>query len=102
MEKKKKTKKPSHEQILQCNSYFSKKLPLLEGAVGGNFSAVLTGAAFLSCGAAMGRRTARMAAMRKAAMELCECVTRKQSSPAGAQVGACRGIFLSLNLCVSL
>lgn len=62
-----------------------KKLPLLEGAVGGNFSAALTGAASLSCGAAMERRTARMAAMRKAAMELSGCVMRKQSSPAGVQ-----------------
>lgn len=94
-------KKISHKQILQCNSYFSKKLPLLEGAVGGNFSAALTGAASLSCGAAMERRTVRMAAMRKAAMELCGRVMRKQSSPARAQVGACRCIVLSL-LCVCL
>lgn len=65
-----KKKKDSHEQIPQCNSYFSKKLPLLEGAVGGNFSAVLTGTAFLSCGAVMEKRTAKMAVMRKAAMEL--------------------------------
>lgn len=93
-------KKTSHEQILQCNSYFSKKLPLLEGAVGGNFSAALTGAVFLSCGAVMERRTVRMAVMRKAAMEPCECVMRKQSSPARVQVGACRCIFLSLTQCL--
>lgn len=68
--------------------------------MGGSFSAVLTGAAFLSCGAAMERRTVRMAAMRKAAMELSGCVMRKQSSPAGAQVGACRCIFLSLCVCL--
>lgn len=62
-----------------------KKLPLLEGAVEGNFSAALMGTAFLSCGAVMEKRTVKMGVMRKAAMELCECVMRKQSSPAGVQ-----------------
>lgn len=94
--------KNSHKQILQCNSYFSKKLPLLEGAVEGNFSAALMGTAFLSCGAVMEKRTAKMGVMRKAVMELCECVMRKQSSPARVQVCACKCIFLSLTLCVSV
>lgn len=67
-------------------SYFSKKLPLLEDAVGRSFSAVLMGAVFLSCGGVMEKRTVKMVVMKKAVMELYDCVMKKQSFLAGVQV----------------
>ena len=70
--------------------------------MGRNFSAVLMGTVFLSCGAVMGRRTVKTVVMKRAVMELHDSVMRKQSSPAGVQVYACRYVLLSFKCCVYL
>lgn len=67
---------------------FSKKLPPLENAMGRNFSAVLMGTVFLSCGAVMEKRTVKMVVMKKAVMEPYDYVMKKQSFPAKVQVHA--------------
>lgn len=57
--------------------------------MGRNFSAVLMGTVFLSCGAVMEKRTVKMVVMKKAVMELYDYVMKKQSFPAKVQVHAC-------------
>lgn len=70
--------------------------------MGRNSSAVLMGIVFLNCGAVMEKRTVKMVVMKRAVMELYDCVMKKQSSPARVQVCACRYVLLSFTHCVSL
>ena len=68
------------------HSFTIKKFILLPAALGMSFSAYLMETASLISGAVMEKRTVKTAVMKKAAMEPFDCVTRKPSFPAGAQV----------------
>lgn len=67
-------------------SFKMKKSILLLAALGMNFSASLMETASLISGAVMEKRTVKTAVTKKAAMVPFDCVTRKPSFPAGAQV----------------